>query len=168
MDFIIGYEFQKFGYTLDEFRKEFINVSNILDTAEERIIKDDPSHLIAFIENQEILGWAIWHESSTTEHGEGDPRDEEDRKILEKLVSGKKDFIELHEFWLKKENRGKGYGNQFFEFFEKFLYDKGYKTIIYYADDPAAIALCRQRGYKEEFNEELKWVTFCKIIEISY
>jgi GNAT superfamily N-acetyltransferase len=167
MEFIVGYDLQKHGYTLDDFRKEFIIISDIEDDAEEEIIKDDPSHLIAFKENQEILGWAIWHESSTTEQREGFPRDEEDRKIIERLIEGKKDFVELHELWLKKENRGKGYGTQFFDFFEKFVYDKGYNIIIYYADDPAAITLCRQRGYKEDFNEEYKWVTFCKIIEVS-
>jgi hypothetical protein len=42
----------------------------------------------------------------------------------------------------------------------------GYDSIVYYTDDLAAIALCRQRGYKEAFNEELKWYTFCKIIKI--
>ena len=86
MDFIIGHDLQKFGYTLDEFREEYISITDIIDDTEAEIIKDDPSHLIAFKENQEILGWAIWHESSTTEHREGSPRDKEDRKILEKLV----------------------------------------------------------------------------------
>jgi GNAT superfamily N-acetyltransferase len=166
MEFIIGYDFQEFGYTLDEFRKEFIITSDISDNAEE-IIREDPSHLIAFRENQEILGWAIWHESSTIEHREGDPRDELDRKIFVKLANGEKDVIELDELWLKKKYRGKGYGEQFFEFFEKFVYEKGYNIMVYYADDPAAIALCRKRGYKEEFNEEFKWFTFCKTIEIS-
>jgi GNAT superfamily N-acetyltransferase len=165
MEFIVGYDLQEFGHDLDEFRKDFIITSNLSDDAEQEIIKDDPSHLIAFRENQEILGWAIWHESSTFEHRKGDLRDKEDRKILEKLVGGKKKLIELHELWLKKENREKGYGKQFFKFFEKFVYDKGFDTLIYYTDDPAAIALCRKRGYKEEFNEELKWFTFCKTLK---
>ncbi|MFX1479469.1 MAG: GNAT family N-acetyltransferase [Promethearchaeota archaeon] len=167
MEFIVDYDFQEFGYTLDEFRKEFTITSNTSDNAEEELINDDPSHLIAFMENQEILGWAIWHESSTTKHRGGEPRDNEDTKILTKLANREKDVIELHELWLKKKYRGEGYGNQFFEFFEKFICEKGNNTLVYYTDDPAAITLCRKRGYKEEFNKEVKWFTFCKTIEIS-
>ncbi|MFX1323841.1 MAG: GNAT family N-acetyltransferase [Promethearchaeota archaeon] len=167
MEFIIGFDFQEFGYTLDEFRKEFIITSDISDNAEEDLIKDNPCHLMAFRENQKILGWAIWHESSTTEHGKGYPRDEKDRKILERLTNGERDVIELHELWLKKKYRGKGYGEQFFEFFENFVRERGYKIIVYYADDPAAITLCRRHGYREEFNKELKWFTFCKNIEMA-
>jgi hypothetical protein len=32
--------------------------------------------------------------------------------------------------------------------------DKGYESIIYYAYHPAAIAICRQRGYREAYGIE--------------
>jgi GNAT superfamily N-acetyltransferase len=62
-----------------------------------------------------------------------------------------KDFIELHELWLATEHRGKGYGKQFFDFFENCMKRKGYDSIAYYAFDPAAVAICRKRGYKEAY-----------------
>ena len=68
--------------------------------------------------------------------------------VLEKLLGGKKGFVELHEIWLIKEYRGEGYGEMFYDFFEKFMKGKGYSDIIY-ADNPAALAICRKRGYKE-------------------
>jgi GNAT superfamily N-acetyltransferase len=103
-------------------------------------------------QNNEIIGDAIWHETSTDEHREGDPRDREDREILRKLCGGKKDnIVELHEIWLIKKYRGKGYGKRFFEFFEVFIGRKGYDSFVYYADHPAALAICRKRGYKEDY-----------------
>jgi len=133
-----------------------------LGAVEEEIIKKDPSHLIVWRENDEIIGDAIWHESSTDEHRKGDPRDKEDRVILRRLLRGRKDnIVELHEVWLKKKHRGKGYGKKFFEFFEKFVKMKGFDSIVYYTDNPAAIAICRKRGYKEDYLEKEKWHIFC-------
>ena len=74
---------------------------------EESHIARDPAHLIVWKESSEILGHAIWHESNTEEHVKGDPRDEDDRKILRTLVAPGKEFVELHEVWLKTEYRGK-------------------------------------------------------------
>lgn len=108
-------------------------------------------NLIVFRENDEIIGHAIWHETNTEEHRKGDPRDKEDREILLGFFGGKKDFVELHELWVTGEHRGKGYGKRFFDFFEEHIRNKGYDSIIYYAFDPAAIAICRQRGYKEAY-----------------
>jgi len=108
-------------------------------------------NLIVFRENDEIIGHAIWHETNTEEHRKGDARDKEDKEILQRFFGGKKDFIELHELWLTKEHRGKGYGKRFFDFFEDYMRNKGYDSIIYYAFDPAAVAICRQRGYKEAY-----------------
>jgi GNAT superfamily N-acetyltransferase len=62
-----------------------------------------------------------------------------------------KDFIELHELWLMKEHRRKGYGKRFFDFFEEYMRRKGYDSLVYYAFDPAAVAICRKRGYKEAY-----------------
>jgi len=62
-----------------------------------------------------------------------------------------KDFVELHELWLTEEHRGKGYGKQFFAFFEEYLRGKGCDSLVYYAFDPAAVAICRKRGYKEAY-----------------
>ena len=39
---------------------------------------------------------------------------------------------------------------------DKFVLEKGYNKIIYYAYNESAINLCRKRGYKEDFNEDLK------------
>ncbi len=59
--------------------------------------------------------------------------------------------MELHEVWLAVEQREKGYGKRFFEFFEDFISRRGHRTIVYYADDSAALAICRERGYKEAY-----------------
>ncbi len=117
-------------------------------------VMQDPSHVILFKEKNGILGHAIWHESNTDEHRKGSSRDESDKKLLKKLLGGTKEFVELHELWLGPEHRGKGYGRQFFEFFEKFIISKGFGSIVFYAFDPAAIAICRQRGYKEAYGAQ--------------
>lgn len=164
MEFIVGFNLEKFGISLTELRNKLLENIEVFDDAEEMIVKKDPSHLIVWIENQELIGWAIWHESSTNEHSKGSARSESDRKILEKLIGTNKEIIELHELWLKKKYRGKGYGKQFFDFFEDFLISMGYKTIVYYTDNPAALSICRTRGYKTEYNKELKWYTLCKML----
>jgi GNAT superfamily N-acetyltransferase len=115
----------------------------------ETLLMNKLLNLVVWRENGEIIGHAIWHETNTEEHRKGDPRDKEDREILEKLLGGKKSFVELHEVWLMEEHRGKGYGKQFFEFFEEFMRDKGYGGIVFYAHHPAALAICRKRGYEE-------------------
>ena len=76
------------------------------------------------------------------------------------MPGGKEDFVELHEVWLRQKYRGKGYGRQLFEFFEGFLRERGYSSFVYYADHPAAIAICRKRRYKEAFLEKQKWHVF--------
>jgi GNAT superfamily N-acetyltransferase len=126
----------------------------------ERILIKNPSQLIVWRENNEIIGHVIWHESNTEEHRKGDPRDKEDKEILERLLGEKKSFVELHEIWLTKEHRGKGYGKQFFEFFEEFIKHRGYDSIVYYANHPAAIAICRQRGYEEDYWRGKAWYVF--------
>lgn len=50
-----------------------------------------------------------------------------------RLIGKKRDFVELHEVWLIKELRGKGYGKRFFEFFEQLISNKGYDLIVFYA-----------------------------------
>lgn len=108
-------------------------------------------NLIVFRENGEIIGHAIWHETNTEEHRKGDARDKEDREILRGFFGGKRDFIELHELWLTKEHRGKGYGKRFFDFFEDYMRKNGYGSIVYYAFDSAAVVICRKRGYREAY-----------------
>jgi len=115
----------------------------------EKHIFRDTSSIIVFRKDHEIIGHAIWHESNTEEHRKGDPRDEEDKEVLERLLGGKREFVELHELWLIEKYRGRGYGKQFFEFFERFIKNKGYDSIVFYANHPAAITICRQRKYKE-------------------
>jgi len=139
-----------------------------LSTSWERVLVENPSLLIIMRENDEIIGHLIWHESSTDEHRKGDPRDEEDKQILNRLAGGKEDLVELHEVWLKKRYRGKGYGRQLFEFIENFLRKRGYSSFVYYADHPAAIAICRKRGYREAFMEKEKWYVFYHSLEKSH
>jgi GNAT superfamily N-acetyltransferase len=167
MEIIVGYDFKKNGYTLDELREEFRETYDDLYDTEEEIVSDDPSHLIVMVEDKLIIGWAIWHESNTREHRLGSPRDEEDIEILEKLSNGRCAFIELHELWLKKAHRGKGYGKQFFDFFEKFVAEKGYDKLVFYAFNESAISICRKRGYKESYYENEKEFTFYKVVDRS-
>jgi ribosomal protein S18 acetylase RimI-like enzyme len=113
-------------------------------------IKGNFPQLIVWRENGKIVGHAVWHESSTEEHRKGgSPRDKEDREALEKLLSRKKNFVELHEWWLIETYRGKGYGNEFLDFFEVYMKSKGYVDLVFYADHPAALSTFRKHGYKE-------------------
>lgn len=111
----------------------------------------DLSHLILWKEGEQIMGHAIWHESSTDEHSKGVLRDEDDKRILRQLLGGRRDFVELHELWLGREHRGKGYGKQFFQFFENFISRRGHDALVHHAFDEAVAAICRQRGYKEKY-----------------
>jgi GNAT superfamily N-acetyltransferase len=113
------------------------------------VVVKDPSQLIVWRENDKSVGHAVWHETNTEEHRKGDARDKEDREALEKLLGKKKDLVELHEIWLVKEYRRKGYGNEFFDFFETYMKSKGYVDLVFYAHHPAALAICRRHGYKE-------------------
>ena len=160
------------GCDLDEF-KEYYKRNGFageqgtgeLGITEEKIVTQDPAHLIVWRENNEIIGDAIWHETSTDEHRKGVPRDREDREILRKLCKGKKDnIVELHEIWLREEYRGKGYGKKFFDFFEEFIRRKGYDSFVYYTDHPAALAICRKRRYKEDYWKAIReFVFYCPL-----
>lgn len=174
MKFVVGYdleEYKRYYKTLNDLHDYFktLGLADVkfgeLGAVEEKIIKRDLSHLIVWREDNEIIGHAIWHETTTDEHKEGDPRDREDREILRKFLRGKKDnIIELHEIWLRTKYRGKGYGKMFFEFFENFIIKKGHDSIVYYTDNPAAIALCRKRGYKENYLTKENWHVFCLVL----
>ncbi len=134
-----------------------------LDEFERDIVIDNPAHLIVWKEGNKLIGHTIWHETYTDRHHEEDPRDDEDRKILEDLIGKIIECVELHEIWLKMEYRGKGYSKQFFPFFEKFIADSGYGYIIYYTDNEASMHICRQRGYKEDYGVkagEYTWYVF--------
>ncbi len=160
------------GCDLDEF-KEYYRANGFageqgtgeLGVTEEKIVTQNPAHLIVWRENNEIIGNAIWHETSTEEHRKGDPRDGEDTAILRRLCGGTKDhLVELHEIWLMKEHRGKGYGKRFFKFFEEFIRRKGYDSFVYYADHPAALAICRERGCKEDYLKGIReYVFYCPL-----
>ena len=143
MEFVVGWD-------LEEFMKYRTRVVGTEGEDERRWIEKNPSHLIVWLDDDQIIGHTIWHESSTREHRPGDKRDEEDRRILEELLGKDKEFVELHEVWLTEEHRSQGYGHLFFDYFEKYMKQEGFKVAIFYAYNPAAIALCRKRGYKEE------------------
>lgn len=165
MEFVVGCDLEEFKryyrkLALDMEWRSIEGFSEELGEGWDRRLAENPSLLIVWKFGGEVVGHAIWHESSTEEHREGDARAWEDREILERLVGGKGEFVELHEVWLRKEFRGRGFGERFFEFFEEFMQSKGYGGIVYYADHPAAIAICRRRGYKEEYWKEKNWRVF--------
>jgi ribosomal protein S18 acetylase RimI-like enzyme len=131
------------------------------------VVVKDPSQLIVWRENDKIVGHAIWHESNTEEHRKGgSPRNRDDREALEKLLGGKRSFVELHEWWLIKNYRGKDYGNDFLDFFEDYMKSKGYVDLVFYADHPAGLAAFRKHGYKEGgYVEGSKEYVFCHSLE---
>jgi len=152
LEFIISYDLGEFEQCYKTIRDFIPNREQAsLDEFERDIIIDNPSHLIVWKKRNKIIGHAIWHETYTDKHREQDPRDDDDRKILEELIGKSKECIELHEIWLKTEYRGKGYGKKFFSFFEKYLANSGFKYLVYYTDNDAAINICRKRGYKEGY-----------------
>jgi GNAT superfamily N-acetyltransferase len=165
MEFVVGCDLEEFKeyYKSNGFAGE--QGTGELGITEEEIIAQDLEHLIVWRENNEIIGNAIWHETSTDEHRKGVPRDREDREILRKFFGGKKDnLVELHEVWLKKEYRGKGYGTRFFDFFEGFIRKRGYHSFVYYADHPSALAVCRRRGCKEDYVKGIReYVFYCPL-----
>ncbi len=162
MRFIVGCDLKKFKeyYRRNGFAGE--QGTGELGVTEEGIITQDPTHLIVWKVDNEIVGNAIWHETSTDEHRKGNPRDREDRETLRKLCGGRREnLVELHEIWLMKEYRGKGYGTRFFDFFERFIRRKDFDSFVYYADHPAALAICRKRGYKEGYVMSIREFVFC-------
>ena len=126
-----------------------------LGQTESRLIAETPERLILWYYNDQIVRHAIWHSSNTQIHPDGEPRDPEDKKILERELEVEGDFIELHEIWLADEYRGRGFGSEFFEYFENMVKSKGFKVIVYYADDPTALTICLKRGYKKAWGVEL-------------
>jgi GNAT superfamily N-acetyltransferase len=167
MEIVVGYDLEEFKryykkLALDKEWRGTFGFTEELDTSWEKVLVENPDLLLVWIDKDRIIGHAIWHETSTDEHREGDPRDREDKEVLRELCGGKKDnIVELHEIWLRKKYRGKGYGKRFFEFFEEFIRKKGYDSIVYYADHPAAIAICQRRGWKEGFLVKKNWHVFC-------
>jgi len=174
LHFLVG------AYSIEEFKKYYCNLSDLreyyvrrtgrapgpfeLGQEEERHIERDPNHLIVWTDGEEIVGHCIWHETSTEEMIPGDPRDEDDRNCLRELFEGKtKNLVELHELWLRTEHRGKGFGQQFFSFFEDYVLVEGFGGIVHYTDHDAVIALCRKRGYRESFLESSGWYVFAKL-----
>lgn len=137
------------GCDFNEFKQYYETLWGKLGETEEYWIRQNPSHLIVMREHHHIIGHIIWHESDTEEHKPGDPRDKEDTEILNKFLGNPCEFVELHEIWLTKEHRGKGYGKKFFTFFEEFMQKQGFETVVVYAYHPAAIAICRKRGFNE-------------------
>jgi hypothetical protein len=54
-----------------------------LGQTERRLIAETPERLILWYYSDRIVGYAIWHSSNTKIHPDGEPRDPEDKKILE-------------------------------------------------------------------------------------
>jgi len=148
MEFVEGCDF-------DEFRRYLARLRQYTKEGEQERLKQNlesgRSHLIVFRENSKIIGHAVWNESTTEEHSKGSPRDKIDRQILRGFMGKGKGFVELHELWLITRHRGRGYGKRFFDFFESYMQKKGYNEIVYYAFNPAAVGLCRKRGYREAY-----------------
>lgn len=171
LDFFIG------SYSLEEFKKYYSTLIDLRDyyvsrtgreqgsfdlgREEEQHIERDPNHLIVWVDDGEIVGHCVWHETNAEEMIPGDPRDEDDRNNLRELFGGKsKNLVELHELWLRSDHRGKGYGHQFFSFFEDYVSDVGFDGIVHYTDHEAVMALCRKRGYREVFQKSSGWYVF--------
>jgi GNAT superfamily N-acetyltransferase len=142
MRFVEGCDFQ-------EFSRYLARIGQYVAEGElerlKRSLESGRFNLIVFRENSDIIGHVIWHETNTEEHRKGDPRDKEDREILQGFMGKEKDFVELHELWLTEEHRGKGYGKRFFDFFEDYMRRKSYDSLVHYAFDPAAVAILKGR-----------------------
>lgn len=143
------------GYPLDRFREYYRDIAGELGETEHRLVSEDPDRLIVWLDGDEIVGHAIWHSSDTAAHPGGEPREDEDRRILEDDLGVRGVFVELHEVWLRETSRGRGHGSAFFAYFESMAKGRGFKRIVYYADHPAALAICRARGYREAWGVEL-------------
>ena len=156
----------KVGFDLSTFKEYYKNSGRgELGPIEEKILIEDPSQCILWIENEEILGHILWHECSTSEHRRNDPRDKIDKEILESFFGENQNLVELHEVWLREQFRRRGIGKKIFEYFEDYILKKGFENIVYYADHPAALAICRNRGYKEAYNKEERWYILAKSIK---
>jgi len=174
LEFIVGHDidqFEEYYIGLNDlhsfYRTRGLRESKIneLRNDERGYIESDPDHLIVWRVQDQIVGHTIWHETSTDEMKAGDPRDDDDRRVLQKLFGGKREnLVELHEVWLRTKHRGKRYGHHFFSFFEDFVRERDFDGIVYYTDDVAAIALCRRREYREAFLEREGWYVFSKSV----
>jgi GNAT superfamily N-acetyltransferase len=166
----VGYDYQGFAnyYGSLESLHDFYKTLSLDDVIYgevgptlDAILKQNSSHLIIWKCDNEIIGHAVWHETSTDEYRVGDPRDSEECDLLRDLYGGRNDkIVELHELWLRPVNRGKGYGQEFFEFFEQYIRDQGFQGILYYTDNPSAVHICRKREYKEAFLANSQWHIF--------
>ncbi|MFW9799448.1 MAG: GNAT family N-acetyltransferase [Candidatus Thorarchaeota archaeon] len=170
LEFVIGYDLEEFEeyyrgltdlHTYYKTRRQREPGFNGLGDDERGHIESDPSHLIVWKDQDQIMGHAVWHETSTDEMTKGDPRSDDDRETLQRLRGGRRNNLaELHEVWLQAEHRRRGNGKRFFSFFEQFVRERDLDGIVYYSEDPAAIALCRQRGYGEGYLEREGWYVF--------
>jgi GNAT superfamily N-acetyltransferase len=162
LDFFVG------SFSIDEFKKYYSTLRNLqeyyisrthrqpgpfeLGRDEERYVESDPHYLIIWRDKGEIVGHCIWHKTSIEEMSPGNPRDDDDKECLRLLFGGEKDnLVELHELWLRTEHRGKGFDEEFFDFLENYVSMTGFDGIVYYTDHKRAVALCRKRGYREDF-----------------
>lgn len=177
LEFLVGTvsigEFMKYYSTLSDLHEFYIGRTSRdsgefkLEVEERFHLDNDIRHLIIWKDSTEIVGHCIWHETSTDEMTPGDPRDNDDKETLRALFGGQKEnLVELHELWLRTEHRGKGYGHQFFDFFESFVSQNGFDGIAHYSDYPGVLALCRKRGYKEAFLDSSGWYVFALKVPI--
>jgi GNAT superfamily N-acetyltransferase len=177
LEFIVGYDVEKFKEyyrNLSDLQSYYITIgtrhseSFELDGAEKQHVENNPEHLIIWTDKGEIVGHNIWHETSTEEMTPGNPLDVDDRDVLRELFVGEtENLVELHELWLRTEHRRKGYGRQFFAFFEDFVSRNGFDGIVHYSEHPGVIALCRKRGYRVGFLDSSGWHVFVLPISIN-
>ena len=147
------------GGDVEELRDHLKGLGLSLGPTEERLIVENPERLIMWRDECVLVGHTIWHTSNTRVHPDGEPREADDRRILEEELNIVGDFIELHEIWLGDDYRGRGYGSSFFDYFEGMVKQKGFKSIVYYAGHPAARSICKKRGYCEAETIELDGIT---------
>jgi len=73
------------GCDLAEFKEYYRKtMGRSIGSTEERLITENPKHLIVWKVDDSIIGHAIWHASNTKVHPDGTPRAHDDRRILEK------------------------------------------------------------------------------------
>ena len=91
------------GGDIDELRNHLERLGLSLGSTEERLIREKPERLILWRDEGELVGHTIWHASNTKTHPDGEPREPDDRRILEGQLNVMGDFIELHEIWLSDD-----------------------------------------------------------------
>ncbi len=72
------------GGDVEELRQHLETHGLSLDPTERRLVTENPEQLIMWRDEGVLVGHTIWHASNTRVHPDGEEREVEDRRILEK------------------------------------------------------------------------------------